>query len=335
MINAIYSDSSSFSVAGCRVHQYRRGRKLRLIQGVDSIVDAAVLNAAYDTTTGYTTVTVSEAVVTANLVSVDLSNSEPETIAIHDDHGLPMDNLTAAQVQNVHDIPLPRAATADQFVGENATCTRYEGKTLSGTENQVNVVHAAGQTTMSLPQDVDESAEPTFPELTLSGLTGILVTESGGAISAVEATGSDQFFRRNLTDDGFEFVEVNLPDPPAVGRLLRSGLNLESMQLEWQLNWWPDYEGLTIEKNDELPEWGSFALSDILSPEFTGETEYPGAMIVRGSEKWWLLQLYALVEGEGYVVPPEGSVITCISTSGQPLHSAVTVVDEGGGGGGP
>ena len=67
--------------------------------------------------------------------------------------------------------------TPNQLLGMDAAGTANEYKTLLGTLNQVNVAHAPGSITLSLPQDIDPTNSPTFAGLTL---TSPLTVPSGG-----------------------------------------------------------------------------------------------------------------------------------------------------------
>jgi hypothetical protein len=60
--------------------------------------------------------------------------------------------------------------TANQMLGMNAAANAHEYKTLSGTANQINLVHGINTITLSTPQNIDLTALPTFAGLTLSGL---------------------------------------------------------------------------------------------------------------------------------------------------------------------
>src|SRR6185312_4029240 len=43
--------------------------------------------------------------------------------------------------------------------------------TISGTTNQINITNASGSITLSTPQNIDQTASPTFNDITLSSLT--------------------------------------------------------------------------------------------------------------------------------------------------------------------
>lgn len=75
--------------------------------------------------------------------------------------------------------------TADQMLCMNHTASGYEYKTLTGTANQVTVVGSAGALTLSLPQNINVGASPTFVGLTLSGLNsaGVVHTNGSGVLS--------------------------------------------------------------------------------------------------------------------------------------------------------
>lgn len=59
---------------------------------------------------------------------------------------------------------------------------------LLGTNNQVTVTHNAGNTTLSLPQNIHTGATPTFAGLTLTGALGGTAATFSGALQAASAT---------------------------------------------------------------------------------------------------------------------------------------------------
>lgn len=65
---------------------------------------------------------------------------------------------------------------------------------LTGTANQVTVTNGAGSITLSLPQNVNAGASPTFVGLTLTGLTAnsFLYSGAGGALSTTVAPTNGQ-----------------------------------------------------------------------------------------------------------------------------------------------
>jgi hypothetical protein len=82
---------------------------------------------------------------------------------------------------------------------------------LTGTGNQVVVTNGAGTITLSLPQDIHTAANPTFNNLTLSSLTGMLNGNGAGALTAITgvagrtarwATAGDLDASAVLYDDG-------------------------------------------------------------------------------------------------------------------------------------
>lgn len=75
--------------------------------------------------------------------------------------------------------------SVDQSTGA-VTITNTGVTSIAGTANQVNVTGATGDITLSLPQDIDTGATPTFAGLTLSALTnagGVLYTNGSGQIA--------------------------------------------------------------------------------------------------------------------------------------------------------
>jgi len=61
--------------------------------------------------------------------------------------------------------------TADQVVGMNAGATTQEYKSVTGTANRVTVSHGAGSITLSGPQDLATTSDPTFDDLTVDSIS--------------------------------------------------------------------------------------------------------------------------------------------------------------------
>lgn len=84
--------------------------------------------------------------------------------------------------------------TANQILGMNAAATANEYKTINGTANQILVANAAGSITLSTPQNINNTASPTFSGLTLSGLTAnsFLYSGAAGALTTTAAPTNGQ-----------------------------------------------------------------------------------------------------------------------------------------------
>lgn len=75
--------------------------------------------------------------------------------------------------------------SSNQILGMKSDGSGYEYKTFNGTANQVDVTHAANSLTLSLPQNINTAATPTFAGMTLSSLTtaGFVKNAIDGQIS--------------------------------------------------------------------------------------------------------------------------------------------------------
>lgn len=75
--------------------------------------------------------------------------------------------------------------SSNQILGMKSDGSGYEYKTFNGTANQVAVTHGANSLTLSLPQNINTAANPTFAGMTLSSLTtaGFVKNAIDGQIS--------------------------------------------------------------------------------------------------------------------------------------------------------
>lgn len=107
------------------------------------------------------------------------------------------DSSTATSTPIVS-IPL---GTGNQVLGVNSAGTANEYKTISGTTNQVNVVHAANSITLSTPQDIATTSRPTFAGVKLAdaGTSKILVSDGSGNVIS---SGIDASQLNNLNSSG-------------------------------------------------------------------------------------------------------------------------------------
>ena len=67
------------------------------------------------------------------------------------------------------------------LIGSNGTIPT--ATTLTGTTNQINITNGAGSITLSTPQNINNTATPTFSSLTLSAITSQLVLGTTNTIT--------------------------------------------------------------------------------------------------------------------------------------------------------
>ena len=90
--------------------------------------------------------------------------------------------------------------SGNQLLGMNAAGTANEYKTLSGTTNQINIAFTAGNIVLSLPQNINPGATPTFAGLTVSGLTpnaGVYTDGTSALTSTPPTTGILGYWSRS------------------------------------------------------------------------------------------------------------------------------------------
>lgn len=99
--------------------------------------------------------------------------------------------------------PIPIGlGTSNQILGVNNGATAQEYKTLSGTTNQVTVTNLAGGITISLPQNIDVSATPTFQKMLIGSNTNAINTPSDLNGSLESATGNTLYVAKTTTNGG-------------------------------------------------------------------------------------------------------------------------------------
>ena len=90
--------------------------------------------------------------------------------------------------------------TGNQLLGMNATGDGVEYKTLTGTNNQVIVNHAAGQINLSTPQNIDINATPQFKNIFVDDLSinsGVYTDGTGQFTSTPPSSGIIGYWDRN------------------------------------------------------------------------------------------------------------------------------------------
>ena len=90
--------------------------------------------------------------------------------------------------------------TGNQLLGMNATGDGIEYKTLTGTNNQVIVNHAAGQILLSTPQNIDINATPQFKNIFVDDLSlnsGVYTDGTGQLTSTPPSSGIIGYWDRN------------------------------------------------------------------------------------------------------------------------------------------
>lgn len=97
--------------------------------------------------------------------------------------------------------------TDSQLLGMNTSADGYEYKSLLGTTDQITVTAVTGSLTLSLPQDINSGASPTFDGLTLSGLNsaGVVHTDGSGVLSTSLLVNADV-----ASDAAIAYSKLNL-----------------------------------------------------------------------------------------------------------------------------
>lgn len=98
--------------------------------------------------------------------------------------------------------------TSNQVLGVNNGATAQEYKTLLGTTNQVTVTNLAGGITLSLPQNIDVSATPTFQKMLIGSNTDAINTPSDLNGSLESATGNTLYVAKTTTNGGIILDKV-------------------------------------------------------------------------------------------------------------------------------
>lgn len=293
-ISATYIADSQFSVSGNQEDEFPINRVVELDMGVDGFLYAEVTASQYNGGTGLTTVVVSPSSLTVNLTLVEKStggwggtatqgNIGPHTHSstVGDGGSINAAGMSSAEVTNSQRLPIPVAGedlyvlryehdtetfelfeivgSANQILGTNAAGDELENKTISGTANQVNVTHTAGNVSISLPQDFDTQATPIFKDLTLTDLTGILTSAASSGVSAIAIGSALQFLRVDSGGTGHEYVtlstshldDFNLSSPGEGDILYFDG----SDWVELNSSAANDGDVLTWDNSNSKPEW--------------------------------------------------------------------------------
>lgn len=81
-------------------------------------------------------------------------------------------------------------ADGQLFIG--STGSAPVASSLSGTTNQVNIANGSGSITISLPQDIDSGASPTFADVTLTSLNPneLVLTDNSGLLVSTSLSGT-------------------------------------------------------------------------------------------------------------------------------------------------
>ena len=236
---AIYQSSSQFIVTGDMTASFRMNRCLDLLQGVAGPAQTTVETAEYVEADRTTLITVDPAVVLSTLATVKYGSTFCDTIlgetnvAPHphldkkSGGPIPAATITSNQTTILKAIAsiitgdsgkfLRVAANelgitkfelrggADQLLGTNHTGSELEQKTLVGTADQVTITVGTGTYTFSLPQNIHTAAVPTWAGLILTGLTGILIGNGSGALTAKSAASAFHYLRKNNANTDYEF----------------------------------------------------------------------------------------------------------------------------------
>lgn len=192
-IPAAYVSGTCFTVSGDRTTNLRANLRIQALQGVDGTVEATVDSSSYDGGTGLTTCSILEDVLTENLATIKVAAvyADPDNASSNlprhshsgpaDGGDIPAAAMSQAEVDTATGFPTPGAGDAKKFVrvldtengyeleamplsanqllGQDAENSDLEGKTLSGTDNQITVAHGAGTIGFSLEQDIDAACD--------------------------------------------------------------------------------------------------------------------------------------------------------------------------------
>jgi hypothetical protein len=189
--SATYVAADQFKVDGDLRPKLGEGQRVYLTQGVDGTAEGAISAVSY--ASDETTITLTTSIVTTNIEDAKAAPgySDPSdssgNIALHEHKAdysgklIPATSLTQDIIDVVSKFPLTPAA--NEIVGWNSGAVDLELKIVEGTTNQITVSFSAGTITLSLPQNINTGASPTFAGMILSGLTGVLIGNGGSALS--------------------------------------------------------------------------------------------------------------------------------------------------------
>lgn len=144
---ATYINLTSFSVEGEYDQLFIEGRAVRLMQGEDGPADTYVDSSSYDHETDLTTVVVDDAVVTANLVSVQRGSSSPASLAKHTHPEIPAAALNQAQINDLLTGLIPtetitageNLAAFDVVYADSSDSGKFKKAQADGTEAERDV----------------------------------------------------------------------------------------------------------------------------------------------------------------------------------------------------
>ncbi|MFH1114796.1 MAG: hypothetical protein V1792_12850 [Pseudomonadota bacterium] len=160
--------------------------------------------------------------------------------------------------------------TPNGVVAVNGNADDLGAKRLSGTANQVTVVHTDSEITLGAPQDINTAGAPEFAGITLSGLTGILQGNGSSAVGAVAASGAFQVLRRNAGDTGYEFAELLLKDLGGVDDAVTDSAAQGDLIYFDGTKWSRlarGADGACLRQSSGLPAWVALHLKDLADVE--------------------------------------------------------------------
>ncbi|MBI4962507.1 MAG: hypothetical protein HY913_04460 [Desulfomonile tiedjei] len=187
-ITASYVSLNQFTVAENRTENLPPGLRLKLFMGTDGIEEVTVDSSSYNSGTGLTACTIKESVITPNLATIKPADNYTSNVGVHahtDDASggeIPAAHLSEAEVENIHNTPIPQTGdgkrfvriadtpsegyalfdligAANQLVGANAAGDEIQFKTLTGATDEISVEDVDGTISIGLVQDYYTSTE--------------------------------------------------------------------------------------------------------------------------------------------------------------------------------
>jgi hypothetical protein len=335
-IAAIYVDSSHFKVSGDKRGDLRPTRILRLMQGIGGTAEVDVVSASFTEGSGYTVCEVSPALVVETLAEFHAGPTYADgvglsgNLASHPHY----DRYTGGYIPR---LPDPRAeptwakrfvrvadnpadgyslfdllGAANDLIGMNVDGTDVVSRTLEGTENQIDIdFDQPGKIILALPQNIDETASPTFAGLTLTGLTGLLEAKGSTAVGVITGDGALKVFRRNVTNTGYEFAELNLSDLTGdidFDSLAEGDLIYRNASSKW-VNLAKGDVGKFLRMGAALPSWSDAALKDLSDiADAVSDSGVAGDIMLRGASVYDRLPKGTLL-GDNLSIDASGNVV--------------------------
>jgi hypothetical protein len=313
-ISATYLASNQLAVANDRTTQLATGQRLRLLFGAAPPAEVTVTAVSYDAGSLLTTATVTPSSITTDLFRIELGTTfcneagssgnvceHPHT-GHHSGSYMPASRLTDACVTNVLDIPVPAIATALFVLRTTTGGDHWELADVEGTADQVIVTPGSSVFTFSLPQNVATDSSPTFAGATLSGFDGAIVG-TAGVLSSIEPSAPYQVFRRNSTDDGYEWHLHVLGDATDVATVYPdAGDTLYLDEADTWVNLAIGSDGDILHVVDGLPEWQSLD-GDTVDVDFEANWSTPDDTVpeANGSAQALSARLAGVDDILGYV----------------------------------